>query len=155
MTLFSHRTRTAPAVIAQARTARRLHSRRGMSLIEVMVAMTLLAVVLSSLAFLAGQASLRSRKAATGTYRAALASELASRFSSMPYDSLATYLRTDTVAAGGGYYIRRVVLANVAGSMVTKQLLITVVPTASRADSVVAYVYRARPSLENALNTTP
>ena len=135
------------------RTARRHRPRRGMSLVEVMVAMTLLAVVLSSLAFLAGQASLRSRKAATGTYRAALANELASRFSSLPYDSVAIYLRTDTVAAGGTSYIRRVALSDVAGSLVTKQIKITVIPLANRADSVNAFVYRARPSLENVLNT--
>jgi len=124
-----------------------------MSLVEVMVAMTLLAVVLSSLAFLAGQASLRTRKAATGTYRAALANELASRFSSLPYDSVATYLRTDTVVAGGTSYIRRTAMIDVPNSLVTKQVNITVIPMASRADSLVAVVYRARPTLENVLNT--
>lgn len=127
--------------------------RRGMSLVEVMVAMTMLAVVLSTLAYLAGQASLRARKAATGTYRSALANELASRFSSMPYDSVPLYLRTDTISAGGTSYIRRVALADVQGSIVTKQVRITVVPRSSPSDSVVALVYRARPSLENVLNT--
>lgn len=135
------------------RTRRATRPRRGMSLVEVMVAMTLLAVVLSSLAFLAGQASIRSRKAATGTYRAALASELASRFSSMPYDSISIYLRTDTVSAGNSTYIRRIALSDVTGSAVTKKITITVIPSASRTDSVQAFVYRARPSLENVLNT--
>ena len=127
--------------------------RRGMSLVEVMVAMTMLAVVLSSLAYLAGQASIRSRKAATGTYRSALANELASRFSSMPYDSVPIYLRTDTIAAGGTSYIRRIALSDVPNSTVTKKVSITVIPRSSPSDSVVAFVYRARPSLENVLNT--
>ena len=124
-----------------------------MSLVEVIVAMTLLALVLSSLAYLAGQASIRGRKAATGTYRAALANELTSRFSSLPYDSVATYLRTDTVNAGGSSFIRRVTIADVTGSLVTKKVTITVIPMASRADSMQAFVFRARPTLENVLNT--
>jgi prepilin-type N-terminal cleavage/methylation domain-containing protein len=146
MPFLSRRTRARRAVPSAS-------ARRGMSLVEVMVAMTLLAIVLSSLAFLAGQASLRTRKAATGTYRAALASELASRFSSMPYDSLSIYIRTDTVAAGGTSYIRRVAMSDVNGSLVTKQLKITVIPRANPADSISALVFRARPSLENVLNT--
>lgn len=142
-------TRRALRRAAAPRTAR-----RGFSLVEIIVAMTLLAIVLSSLAFLAGQAATRAKRVAIGTYRSALASELSDRFITMPYDSMAKYAGMDSLMAGGRRYVRRVTITAVGTTPPRSSVVIKVWPSASRvrADTLTTTLYRARPVVENVLN---
>ena len=135
----------------RVRAARR--TRAGFSLIEIMTAMTILAVVLSSLAFLAGQASLRNRQVSRNTYRTALMSELTDRVQAMPFDTLDVYDITDTVEAGGQEFVRAVTVEIVEGSPIKKRITVDLHPVGNEADVRSAVLYRSRPSTENVLYT--
>lgn len=135
------------------RHSRRARVRRGFSLIEIMTAMTMLAIVLSSLAFLAGQASLRARQVSRNTFRTGLMSELTDRFQAMPFDTLDVYDVTDTVAAGGQRFRRATTVVIVEGSPIKKRITIQLSPVGNDADVQSAVLYRSRPSTENVLYT--
>ena len=135
------------------RLSRRRHPRRGFSLIEIMTAMTMLAIVLSSLAFLAGQASLRARQVSRNTFRTGLMSELTDRFQAMPFDTLDLYDVTDTVVAGGQRFRRAASVVIVEGSPIKKRITIQLSPVGNDADVQSAVLYRSRPSTDNVLYT--
>lgn len=135
------------------RASARRRPRRGFSLIEIMTAMTMLAIVLSSLAFLAGQASLRARQVSRNTYRTALMSELTDRFQAMPFDTLDVYDIIDTVPAGGASFRRATSVVIVEGSPIKKRITIELSPVGSPNDRQTAVLYRSRPSTENVLYT--
>jgi prepilin-type N-terminal cleavage/methylation domain len=97
------RTRLDPR--GRARTPR---SRDGVSLIEIMVAMTLLVVVLGALSVLTTRTVKRSRDLDIGSARTFVLMEQSNRFSSLPYDSIPSYApRVDTIATGRYKYERR------------------------------------------------
>ena len=79
--------------------------RAGVSLIEVVVACTLLALTFTSLTALTVRLAARNRTNAYGEQRTATFFEQVNRVESMPYDSLATYLVTDSAKYGQGYYV--------------------------------------------------
>jgi len=135
------------------RLSRRRRARRGFSLIEIMTAMTMLAIVLSSLAFLAGQASLRARQVSRNTFRTGLMSELTDRFQAMPFDTLDLYDVTDTVVAGGQRFRRAASVVIVEGSPIKKRITIQLSPVGNDADVQSAVLYRSRPSTDNVLYT--
>jgi hypothetical protein len=83
--------------------------RRGISLVEVIVAMTLLAFVIGSLGLLAAKNAQRARLLDAASARTFVLSQQANRFSVLPYDSIPNYApRTDTVIAGRFKYLRLV-----------------------------------------------
>ena len=89
-----------------SRIARRMpRARAGVSLIEVVVACTLLALTFTSLTALTARMAQRNRSNAYAEQRTATFFEQVNRVESMPYDSLATYLRTDSALYGQGYYV--------------------------------------------------
>ena len=99
--------------IRQSRTRRALSSprreRRGISLVEVVCAMTLLAIVIGSLGLLAAKNAARARNLDATSARTFVLSQQANRFSVLPYDSIPSYApRTDTVVAGRFLYLRKV-----------------------------------------------
>jgi prepilin-type N-terminal cleavage/methylation domain-containing protein len=79
--------------------------RRGMSLIEVIVACSLLAITFTSLTGLSLKLAQRARSNAYAEQRTATFFEQINRAESMPYDSLTKYLTKDSVKAGQGYYV--------------------------------------------------
>ena len=84
-------------------------ARRGISLVEVVCAMTLLVVVIGSLGLLAAKNAARARNLDAASARTFVLSQQANRFSVLPYDSIPSYApRTDTVVAGRFLYLRRV-----------------------------------------------
>jgi len=84
-------------------------SRRGISLIEIIVAMTLLAVVIGALGLLSARNAARARALDLGSARTFVLMQQSNRFSVLPYDSIPAYApRTDTVIAGRFKYLRRV-----------------------------------------------
>ena len=88
--------------------ARPLRSRDGVSLIEIMVAMTLLVVVLGALSVLTTRTVKRSRDLDIGSARTFVLMEQSNRFSALPYDSIPSYApRIDTIATGRYRYERR------------------------------------------------
>lgn len=81
--------------------------RRGLSIIEIIVAMTLLAVVIGALGVLSAKTAQRARTLDRTSARTFVLMQQANRFSVLPYDSIPSYApRTDTVIAGRFKYVR-------------------------------------------------
>lgn len=74
-------------------------SRAGFSLAEIMVGMTLLAILVSSLAGLTFHVSRRMIEVSRGTGLNAAVSRDVNRFSVLPYDSLAAHAGCDSITA--------------------------------------------------------
>lgn len=90
---------------ARERAPRR---RSGVSLIEIIVAMTLLVTVLGSLSVLTTRTVKRSRDLDIGSARTFVLMQQSNRFSSLPYDSIPSYApRIDTLTSGRYKYERR------------------------------------------------
>jgi type II secretory pathway pseudopilin PulG len=88
-------------------------TRDGVSLIEIMVAMTLLVTVLGALSVLTTRTVKRSRDLDVGSARTFVLMQQSNRFSSLPYDSIPIYApagtpRVDTVITGRYKYQRMV-----------------------------------------------
>jgi prepilin-type N-terminal cleavage/methylation domain-containing protein len=79
--------------------------RAGMTLIEVIVACSLLAITFTSLTALSVKLAARNRSNAYVEQRTATFFEQVNRVESMPYDSLSKYLTSDSVKVGQGYYL--------------------------------------------------
>jgi Tfp pilus assembly protein PilV len=79
--------------------------RAGMSLIEVIVACSLLALTFTSLTAVSVKLAARNRSNAYVEQRTATFFEQVNRVESMPYDSLSKYLTKDSVKIGQGYYV--------------------------------------------------
>jgi Tfp pilus assembly protein PilV len=91
-----------------SRTRVRSHSRRprgGMTLIEVIVACSLLAITFTSLTAISVKLASRNRANAYAEQRTATFFEQVNRVESMPYDSLSFYLVQDSTKVGQGYYV--------------------------------------------------
>ena len=83
-------------------------SRDGISLIEIIVAMTLLVFVLGALSVLTTRTVKRSRDLDIGSARTFVLMQQSNRFSSLPYDSIPSYApRIDTIITGRYMYERR------------------------------------------------
>lgn len=125
----------------QARPPRR---RDGVSLIEIIVAMTLLVVVLGALSVLTTRTVKRSRDLDIGSARTFVLMEQSNRFSSLPYDSIPTYApRVDTIATGRYRYERRLTFVQGSTGSEYRTLKVMLKPvsdtnyTASKTDSLV------------------
>lgn len=122
---------------AQARLTPR--ARRGVSLVEILVAMTLLSIVAGSLAVLSTKNARRGRDVELTAARTFLMLQQANRFTTLPYDSLFAYApRVDTVRAGSLAFVRRVSLtAPTTGSEYrTVQVLLVPLSDSTRRDSL-------------------
>ena len=118
--------------------ARRIvRARSGISLIEVVVACTLLAVTLTALTGLAARMAARTRNVGVVEQRTATYFQEINRLESMPFDSLANgrFLVTDSVRSGNSYYVWTysvgAVVNNVnpAGTSSYRDITLTVTPT--------------------------
>lgn len=82
-------------------------ARRGISLIEIIVALTLLVVVLGALSVLTTRTVKRSRDLDMASARTFVLMQQTNRFSALPYDSIPSYApRVDTIWAGRFQYVR-------------------------------------------------
>ena len=144
--------------------ARRLaRARSGISLIEVVVACTLLAVTLTALTGLAARMAARTRNVGVVEQRTATYFQEINRVESMPYDSLATgrFLVTDSVKSGNSYYAWTYTVGaetanlNPAGTSVYRDITLTVTPRVAGASAVTGVIRRAKPPSTNAFNTGP
>ena len=99
--------------IASAAPAPALRARDGVSLIEIIVAMTLLVTVLGALSVLTTRTVKRSRDLDIGSARTFVLMQQSNRFSALPYDSIPIYApvntpRVDTIVTGRYKYQRKV-----------------------------------------------
>lgn len=115
--------RTRIVTPAQARAQR---PRDGVSLIEIIVAMTLLVVVLGALSSLTTRTVKRSRDLDIGSARTFVLMQQSNRFSSLSYDSIPMYApRVDSIITGRYRYERR--LTYVQGGTGSEYRTLTVV----------------------------
>jgi prepilin-type N-terminal cleavage/methylation domain-containing protein len=113
-------------------------ARRGFSLIEVMVAMTVFSLVLLSLAKVTTALALRGRTSDLVAKRnAALALE-ANKFGAMPYARLATWSSSvSTVTRGNFSYSRWLTLTRMSSNRYTVKIVVIPTLDATKKDSVM------------------
>jgi hypothetical protein len=137
--------------------------RTGISLIEVVVACTLLAVTLTALTGVSARMAARTRNVGVVEQRTATYFQEINRVESMPYDSLSTgrFLVTDSTKSGNIYYVWSYSVGaetnNTApvGPSVYRDITLTVTPRAIGATAVSGVVRRARAPSANSFNTGP
>ena len=142
---------TAPPSTAQ-------RSPRGFSLIEVVVAMTLLVTVLAALSILATRTSERARRADIIAKRNYVVVQQLNRYSGLPYDTLRARIngepaRLDTINGGNVTFLRRDTVTrfptSAAADTFLAEVRVTIIPLTSNAtdtllkDSVV--IHRRNP----------
>ena len=124
---------------------RRIRRKGGFSLIEVLVALTLLSIILMSLARVTFQMAATGRTAEVVAKRNAALIEEANKYNAMPYAQLASV--GATTLTFGDFKFQRTVTATVTGART--QIKIVIVPiiagvlTPSKKDSV--FVHRSNP----------
>ncbi|MBA3671013.1 MAG: prepilin-type N-terminal cleavage/methylation domain-containing protein [Gemmatimonadaceae bacterium] len=82
-----------------------LRARAGISLVEIVVACTILAVALTAITGITVKLAARNRRVAYAEERTAVFFQEVNRAESMPYDSLSVYLRTDSIKSGNDWYV--------------------------------------------------
>ena len=135
-------------------------AREGMTLIEVVVACTLLAITLTGLAGVALKMGQRTRSNAIIDQRTAVYFQEVNRLISLPYDSLTNtrFLQTDSVRSGAGYYVwsytlGAVVNANASGVLPYRDVTLTVTPRLMPSAAMSGTIRRSRSPFTSALNT--
>jgi prepilin-type N-terminal cleavage/methylation domain-containing protein len=121
-------------------------SRKGFSLIEVLVAMSVLSLVLLSLAKVTTALALRGRGNDLLTKRTASLQLEANKFGAVPYTKLATWPTADTVVTRGNFtYTRHIVITKTATFVNRYTVKIVVIPAldSTKKDSVM--LDRAQP----------
>lgn len=115
-------------------------ARAGVSLLETIVAMTLLATVLGALSLVSTANAARGRTADLVAGRTFTLMQQTNRFSVLPYDSIPSYApRTDTVISGRFKYLRRVTYTQgtTGGEYKTLKVVLLPLSDTTRQDSMV------------------
>lgn len=121
-----------------------MKNRRGVSLVEVMVAMTLFGIMITAHTLVTMRYALRNRIAAVGVNRAAAMSTAVDLFSTMPFTSLDANDGCATISDQPEYIHQRcVTLTQPSGSITRVRIIITPTNAELRPDTVL--VDRARP----------
>jgi prepilin-type N-terminal cleavage/methylation domain-containing protein len=144
----------------RSRTRVRAHSRRsaraGMTLIEVIVACTLLAITFTSLTAVSVKLAARNRSNAYVEQRTATLFEQVNRVESMAYDSLDKYLVTDSVQVGQGYYVWQYVVdpdsLSTSGRQRYRKITLTVTPRLDPTKTQKQTIRRFKSPFSNPLN---
>lgn len=131
--------------------------RSGISLIEIVVACTLLALALTGLTGLSTKMAARQRGIAYLEQRTATYYQEVNRVESMMYDSLSTYLVKDSVKSGANYYVWTYTVdpesTSATGTSKYRKITLTVTPRVVGQASQTGTIRRAKPPTYNALNT--
>lgn len=128
----------------------------GFSLVEIMVGMTLLAIIVSSVASLTFHVSRRMVEVSRGTGLNAAVSRDVNRFSALPFDSLSHHVGCDSVAAATETFQQCVTATSVNSTttrvtIVTTPLIRAYAQMAPVPDTVV--IDRTTAAASNPLNT--
>ncbi len=121
-------------MIAAARL-KAVRKARGFILLEVLVAMMLLGLVLSTLAAMMFAVSKRSITATGAAYRNAILMQEVNRLEALPYDSLAVGSASVTIAAQPYPHTRVVTVTNPSSKVKQVKVVITPVNTLYRPDT--------------------
>lgn len=113
--------------------------REGFTIVEVIVAMVVLAVLLTMMGGLTFSVSRQSLRNATVAQGQAFSMELVNRYSTLPFTSLQNY--TDTVTVGKNRYARRAQVTTHGDSTV---VVLTTVPLQHQAPQVQVRLVRSR-----------
>lgn len=129
--------------------------RSGMTLIEVIVACSLLAITFTSLTAVSMKLAARSRSNAYVEQRTATFFEQINRAESMAYDSLSKYLVTDSVKVGQGYYVWRYTVdaesLSTSGRQRYRKITLTVLPRLDPTATQVQTIRRYKAPFSNPL----
>lgn len=116
----------------------RLRNRRGVSLIEVMVAVTLLGLIATVQTVATMRLAIHNRQAAVGVSRATAMTTAADFFATMPLASIAGNLGCTTLALPENYPHARCVTSTAVNASVSRiRIIIAPTNTAFRADTVI------------------
>lgn len=114
-----------------------MKNRRGVSLIEVLVAVTLLGMIATVHTVVTMRYALRNRIAAIGVNRAAAISNAVDLYTTIPYSTIAANTGCTTITTPATYEHTRCVTASaVTGTITRLEIIITPTNTAFRADTV-------------------
>jgi len=135
-------------------------ARAGMTLIEVVVACSLLAITITGLTGVALRMGQRTRSNAIVEQRTAIFLQEVNRLVALPYDSLTSsrFLQTDSVKAGQGYYVWSYTVGaqqntNVSGILPYRDVTLTVTPRLLPTAAVSTTIRRSKSPFTSALNT--
>lgn len=124
-------------------------NRQGFSLVEVMVAMTMLAIVMMSLAKMSVTVATIGRTNGVVAKRNAVLQMEANKLGAVPFDSLSKFsTTTKTFTQGTFSYERRLTITTTGTSRDSIKIVVTPTSNTAKADSVV--IIRSKP-LTNAL----
>lgn len=136
-----------------------MRARAGMTLIEVVVACTLLAITLTGLTAVAIRMGERSRSTAILDQRTAIYLQEINRVEAMPYDSLTSgnYLKTDSIKSGPGYYVWSYSVGNPvtntgSGVLQYRNVTVTVTPRLAPTKAFSGTIRRSRSPFSTPLN---
>lgn len=121
-------------------------SRRGFSLIEVVIAMMMLSIIVTTLAALSGTMARRARRVSGSGFETGLLTQEVDRAVAVPIESLAVRLgqtTVDTPVTTPFPYARAISIAGRADSL-TVRIAIRPLASAQRADSITQSVLRTR-----------
>jgi type II secretory pathway pseudopilin PulG len=133
-----------------------------MTLIEVVVACTLLSITLTALTSVAIRMGARARTNAILEQRTVVFAQEIDRLASIPYDSIgaanSSFLKSDSVRSGNGYYVWSYVIgAAVPGSTTGvapyRDITLTVTPRLAPTATQKMTIRRARAPYTNPINT--
>ena len=102
-------------------------NRKGFSLIEVMIALTIMSVVLIALAGLMFQVAQRTRTSAAATYRTAAAQKAAAHIQTLPWDNIDAASGCTADSSGMMAYNRCISVTNPSASL--KAVYVVISPT--------------------------
>ena len=125
-----------------------MKNREGFTLVEVVVAMVLLAIIVTSLAGLTYATARQSIVADNSMARQAVALQMVNRFATMPYANIATSAGCDTVGATNRRFERCVTLSSATNAT---RIQITTRPLQNRVSASTMRLIRAAPATSNPL----
>jgi prepilin-type N-terminal cleavage/methylation domain-containing protein len=126
--------------------------RRGMSLIEVLVAVVLLSIVLTSLAALTFSVARQSVAIAGTTYRSGATAEETNRLMVLPFDSLGNAVGCATVNTSAYPYTRCVTLTTLSPKVKSVTLIVSVLTSPAPPPDTVTFTRSGLPKY-NPFNT--
>jgi prepilin-type N-terminal cleavage/methylation domain-containing protein len=114
-----------------------MRRRRGFSLIEVMIALTILSITLMSLARFSAVILLRGRGNALVAKRTAALQLESNKFAAVPYATLSTWSTADRTFTRGDFtYTRRLTITAATSTRYTIKIVVIPATDATRKDSV-------------------
>jgi len=139
-----------------------VRARRGMTLIEVLVACSLLAITFTGLTAVAVRMGARTRSNAIVEQRTAIFFQEVNRLESLPYDLLtnSTYLQTDSVLSGKGYYVWTYSIGaqqypNTSGVLPYRDITLTVTPRLAPTAKQTGIIRRSRSPYASSISSAP